>query len=313
MLRFLLNRLLQAIVVLLCIITVTFFLIKMVPGSPFQAGDRQIPEHLLAQMEAQFALDKPWPAQLGMYYWRAATLFHDVDSMSNSGFKIPELIASSFPISFRIAMGGLVVALALGIPIGVIAAARKNSAMDYGLMSLALIGICLPTLVLGPVFSQWLGVKLGWFDAAGWWGPASWMLPALTLGLFYAGYFARLTRGGMLDILNQDFVRTARAKGLPEWRILVVHTLKGGLLPSVTFMGPAIAGLIGGSFVVEKIFAIPGQGILFINAIFNRDHFLIMACVLVYGVLILVMNLLVDLAQVAMNPRLRGEAQATTT
>ncbi len=311
MARFLIHRLIQAILVLFCIVTVTFFLIKGVPGSPFQE-ERAIPEHLVAEMESQFGLDQPWPVQLFKYYGRCLTFFHGVNSMSNSGFTIPELIAQSFPISFQIAMGGLLIALVLGIPIGVISAARKNSMIDYSLMSLALLGICLPTLVIGPVLSQWIGIQLGWFDAAGWWGSASWFLPALTLGLFYAGYFARLTRGGMLDILNQDFVRTARAKGLPEWRILVIHTLKGGMLPAVTFMGPAIAGLIGGSFVVEKIFAVPGQGILFINAIFNRDHFLIMACVLVYGVLILFMNLLVDLAQVAMNPRLRGERQAST-
>ncbi|MEM1293986.1 MAG: ABC transporter permease [Verrucomicrobiota bacterium] len=311
MVRFLFNRLIQAIIVLLCIVTVTFFLIRAVPGSPFQE-ERAIPAHLVAEMEAKFGLDQPWPVQLFKYYGRCLTFFHEVDSMSNSGFTIRELIASSFPISFRIAMGGLLIALVVGLPLGVMAAARKNTWMDYGFMSLALVGICLPTLVIGPVLSQWIGIQLGWFDAAGWWGPGSWFLPAVTLGLFYAGYFARLTRGGMLDVLNQDFVRTARAKGLPEWRILVVHTLKGGLLPSVTFMGPAIAGLIGGSFVVEKIFAVPGQGILFLNAIVNRDHFLIMGCVLVYGILILFMNLVVDLAQVAMNPRLRGETQKTS-
>jgi oligopeptide transport system permease protein len=188
-----------------------------------------------------------------------------------------------------------------------VAAARRNTWVDYTLMPLALGGICLPMFVTGPLLSQLFGIQLGWFDAAGWWGgPRSWVLPSASLGLFYAGYFARLTRGGMLEVLSQDFVRTARAKGLPEWRVLVVHTLKGGLLPVVNFMGPAVAGLIGGSFVVEMIFAIPGQGILFINAVTNRDYPLIMGSVLVYGVLILVMNFLVDLVQVALNPRLRG-------
>ena len=309
MLRFLFSRFVQAIITLFVIVTVTFFILRATPGSPFQE-ERELPEHIVKEMEAQFGLDKPWFVQLGKYYYYSLIGFTNVASISNSGFTIDELIRDSLPISARIAMGGLVIALILGIPIGVLSAARRNTWVDYSLMSLALVGICLPTFVIGPLLSNWFGIRLSWFDAAGWWGAESWFLPALTLGLFYAGYFARLTRGGMLDVLNQDFVRTARSKGVPEWRVLTMHSMKGGMLPSVNFMGPAIAGLIGGSFVVETVFAVPGQGILFINAVHNKDHMLIMACVLVYGVLILIMNFLVDIVQVALNPRLRGTGTA---
>lgn len=309
MIRFLLSRLIQAFGVLLCILTLTFFILRIFPGSPFQ-GERRIPEHILEETRAYYGLDDPLIAQLGRYFYNFFVRLDGGPSFSNAGFTVNELILQAFPVSFQIAMGGLAIALLLGIPSGVLAAARRNTRIDYVLMSLALVGICLPMFVIGPLLSQIFGISLGWFDAAGWWGGArSWVLPATTLGLFYAGYFARLTRGGMLEILSQDFVRTARAKGLPEWRVLAVHTLKGGLLPAISFMGPAIAGLIGGSFVVEMVFAIPGQGILFINAVTNRDYPLIMGSVLVYGVLILLMNFLVDLVQVALNPRLRGKGE----
>ena len=309
MIRFLISRFVQAVVVLWCIVTLTFFLLRAFPGSPFQ-GERKIPEHILKETRAYYGLDDPLLTQLGRYYANFFFRFDGGPSFSNSGFTVNELIRDAFPVSFQIAMVGLAIALGLGVPAGVIAAARRNTRIDYGLMSLALGGICLPTFVIGPLLSQVLGIQLGWFDAGGWWGGVrSWMLPSVTLGLFYGGYFARLTRGGMLEILSQDFVRTARAKGLPEWRVLAVHTLKGGLLSVVNFMGPAIASLIGGSFVVEMVFAVPGQGILFINAVINRDYPLIMGSVMVYGVLILVMNLLVDLAQAALNPRLRGGAE----
>lgn len=309
MIRFLLSRLLQAFLVLLSILTITFFLLRSFPGSPFQ-GERKIPEHILKETRAYYGLDDPLPVQLGRYYYNFFVRFDGGPSFSNSGFTVNELIRGAFPVSFQIAMGGLALALLLGVPAGVLAAARRNTRVDYLLMSLSLAGICLPTFVIGPLLAQVFGIQLGWFDASGWWGGMrSWGLPAATLGLFYAGYFARLTRGGMLEILSQDFVRTARAKGLPEWRVLVVHTLRGGLLPVVNFLGPAIASLIGGSFVVETIFAIPGQGLLFINAVTNRDYPLIMASVLVYGVLILVMNLLVDAALVLLNPRLRAAEQ----
>jgi len=172
---------------------------------------------------------------------------------------------------------------------------------------MAMIGICLPTFVMGPVFQLVFGIHLGWFNVAGWFQPMDRALPALTLGLVYAAIIARITRGGMLEVLNQDFIRTALAKGVPYPKIILKHTLKGGLLPVVTFLGPALAGIISGSFVVETIFQIPGLGRQFVQSAFNRDYTLVLGTVIVYSTLITLANLLVDVVQVILNPRLRFE------
>jgi len=311
MTRFIISRFLQAILVLCCILTITFFLLKAAPGSPFQ-NEKVIPEHVLERTRAYYGLDQPWPVQLGKQFYNFFIRLDGGPSWANYGRSVNEMIGQSFPVSFQVAMGGLAVALTIGIPFGLVAAARKNTAMDYTLMSLALVGICLPTFVIGPFLATWLGIHWDLFNTAGWFGPTDWVLPSLTLGLFYAGYFARLTRGGMLEVLSQDYIRTAKAKGLSERRILLVHALKGGLLPVVTFMGPAVAGLIGGSFVVETVFDLPGLGRVFIKAVTNRDTPVIMGSVLVYGVLILVMNFLVDVAQAFLNPRVRDATQERT-
>ena len=305
MLKFIFKRLLQSFLVLICIMTITFFLVKLAPGGPFDA-EKAFPEHIKAKLESYYWLNRPMPMQLGRHFYNFFVQLDGGPSISSPNRSVGEIIGEAFPISAQIGIGGLLIAMVIGIPIGLISAARKNSATDYTLMSLALVGICLPTFVIGPIFAVVLGINLDWGSTAGWWDPrVDWFLPSLTLGLFYTGYFARLTRGGMLDSLSQDYIRTARAKGMPEWRVVVVHALKGGLLPAITFIGPAIAGIIGGSFIVEQIFHVPGQGRIFINATLNRDDPLIIGTVLLFGALILVMNLLVDIVQVFLNPRLR--------
>jgi oligopeptide transport system permease protein len=187
----------------------------------------------------------------------------------------------------------------------VLAAARQNTTLDYAPMSLAMVGICLPTFVIGPILALVFGIWLQWTSVSGWSTPTDRILPSLTLGLFYAAYIARLTRGGMLEILSSDFVRTARAKGASEFRAVVVHALRGGILPVVSFLGPALAGLVTGSFVVESIFQIPGLGRHFVEATFNKDQSLILSTVLFYAVLIMLANLSVDVIQVLLNPKLR--------
>ncbi len=190
-----------------------------------------------------------------------------------------------------------------------LAAWKRYTLLEYIPMAIALIGICLPTFVIAPLLGDWLGLRLGWFDVAQWHNSNAWILGALTLGLYYAAYIARLTRGSMLDVLSQDYMRTARAKGLSSFRMLSVHSLRGGLTPVVSYLGPALAGLIGGSFVIETVFALPGLGQHFIKAVTNRDYMLINGTIIVYGALILVMNFLVDIIQAWMDPRLRsGEA-----
>jgi oligopeptide transport system permease protein len=197
------------------------------------------------------------------------------------------------------------IALFIGIPAGIMAALRKNTWLDYLPMSLSMAGICLPTFVLGPLLIYIFSTQLGLFPPLGWYGPSDWFLPSFTLGLFYAAYVARLTRAGMLETLQQDYVRTARAKGATPWRVVTRHALRGGLLPVVTYLGPAFAGLISGSFVIESIFFIPGLGKFFVTAAFNRDYTMVLGTVLFYASLIILLNLLVDLLQAWIDPKAR--------
>ena len=300
--RFILSRILQAIVVLFCIATITFFLIRLAPGNPFQE-DKAIPPHILAEMDAYWGRDQPVLIQYVRQIGNILT-FNLGPSFGNKGFTVNEIIAMAFPVSFMIGVAGLVFALIIGIPIGILSAVKRNTGTDYSLMSLALIGICLPTFVIGPLLSILLGIKLNWFPALGWESPwVNWILPALTLGLFYGAYFARLTRAGMLETLSQDYIRTARAKGLSETRVILMHALKGGLVPVVGFVGPAVAALVGGSFVMETVFQLPGLGTHTIKAVGNRDTPLILGSVLTFGTLILLMNLLSDILLAWLDPR----------
>ncbi len=298
---YILSRVAQSVFALFCIITITFFLVRLAPGGPFD-DDRAVSEHTRAQMDAYYGLDKPLPLQYVKYlgnYIRG-----DLGpSFGNKGYTVNEVIAQSWPVSVTIGLVGLAIALGIGIPIGVFAAARPNSKTDYLLMSIATLGICLPTFVIGPLLAAFLGLKLGWFDVFGWENSSAWMLASLTLGLYYAAYIARLTRGSMLEQLSHDYVRTARAKGVSPNATLFKHAFRGGITPVVAYLGPALAGLIAGSFVVESIFGLPGLGQHFIKAAKNRDYTLILGTVSVFATLILAMNLLVDIVQTWLDPR----------
>ena len=221
------------------------------------------------------------------------------------GWEVSELIAKAFPISAQLGILSLSIALLIGLPAGIIAALRKNSSYDYFLMVSAMLGICLPTFVLGPLLILIFSSSLGWLPPLGWYSFSDMILPSLTLGLFYAAYIARLTRAGMLETLNQDYIRTARAKGASPLRVVTRHALKGGLLPVVTFLGPAFAGLISGSFIIESIFFIPGLGRFFVTAAFNRDYTMVLGTVLFYACLIILLNLVVDIIQASLDPKSR--------
>ncbi len=302
-LRFILSRFWQSIFALFCIITITFFLVRLAPGGPFQE-EKAIPEHLIEQMKANYGFDKPLPIQYAMYMGRL--IRGDLGpSLGNKGFTVNDVIGQSWPVSFMLGIFGLLIALVIGIPIGVFAASRNNTAVDYVLMTAAMIGICLPTFVIAPLLGEYLGIQLGWFDVAMWEGSSAWALGALTLGLYYSAYIARLTRGSMLDVLSQDYIRTAKAKGVAPLKVLFKHAFRGGITPVVAYMGPALAGLIGGSFVVETVFGLPGLGQHFIKAAQNRDYWLINGTVTVFAVLILMMNFLVDIVQAWLDPRRR--------
>jgi oligopeptide transport system permease protein len=305
MLRFILRRVLETIPVLFVIATVTFFMMRLAPGGPFDS-EKQASKEVRAHMEAHYGLDKP------LFEQYLLQMKHLLQGDLGPSFKYPsrtvnEIIADAFPVSLELGVESLAVALAFGLLAGMIASFRQNSAWDHIPMALAMIGLCVPTFVMGPLLISAFALHLDRFDAAGWFLPRDRVLPALTLGFFYAAYIARPTRGGLLEILNQDFIRTARAKGAGGARILVKHALRGGLLPVVSFLGPAAAGLLTGSFVVETIFGIPGLGRYFVTAAFNRDYFMVMGAVLFYAVFVIAFNLLADIALVWLNPKLRFE------
>jgi len=305
MLRFVFQRLLQAIPVLFVIATVTFFMLRLAPGGPFDK-EKRVRVEIIRNMEKHYGLDKPLFVQ---YLIQMKNLLRGDLGPS---FKYPnrtvnELIADSFPVSLELGLDALMIALLLGVLFGIVVFLRPNTATDYVPMAVAMLGICVPTFVVGPLLSNYFGLKLGWFNPGGWFFPSDRVLPALTLGFYFAAYISRLTRGGMLEILNQDFVRTARAKGASPSRVVLKHTLKGGLIPTISFLGPAVAGLLTGSFVVENIFDIPGLGRFFVTSAFNRDYTMVLGAVLFYAALILALNLVVDVLLVWLNPRLRFE------
>jgi oligopeptide transport system permease protein len=303
MLRFILSRLLQAIPVLFIIATVTFFMMRLAPGGPFDREKKVSPE-IKRNIEKHYGLDKPLFKQ---YLIQMKHLLHGDLGPS---FKYPnrsvnELIADAFPVSLQLGFYALLIALVLGIASGVIASLRPNSPSDYVPMAIAMVGICVPTFVTGPLLSNYFGLKLGLFNPGGWFTPSDRVLPALTLGFYYAAYISRLTRGGMLEVMSQDYIRTARSKGASASRVVTRHALKGGLLPTISFLGPAIAGLLTGSFVVESIFNIPGLGRFFVISAFNRDYTMVLGTVLFYASLILFLNLVVDITLIWLNPKLK--------
>lgn len=303
MFRFIFSRLLQAIPVLFIIATATFFMIRLAPGGPF-SQERQVSPQILEKINEHYGLNDPLYVQCGKYL---NSLIHlDLGpSYVYLGRSVNELIRESFPVSLELGTYALIIALLIGLPAGILGALRKNTLWDSIPMAGSMMGIYLPTFVLGPILALVFGIYLGWFNVTGWYTMSDRVLPALTLGLFYSAYISRLTRGGMLEIFSKDYIRTARAKGLPEHKVVLKHTLKGGLLPVVSYLGPATAGLISGSFVVETIFQIPGLGRHFVNAAFNRDYTMILGTVLFYAILIVLFNLAVDILQALMNPRLR--------
>jgi oligopeptide transport system permease protein len=324
MLHYVGRRLLESIPVMFIIITGTFFMQRFVPGGPFTQEKAVTPE-VLRNLEAYYHLNDPLWKQYADYVWdltpkrfHPLALFNSLDLKAAFGidfrpsFKYPnrtvnEIIADKLPVSLELGAWSLLVALVVGLPLGIFAAIRRNTWVDYLCSSVTMVGICVPTFVMGPILVLVFAIGLRWFDASGWYSPSDRVLPSLTLGLVYAAYVGRLTRGGMLEILHQDFIRTARAKGASEARVILRHALRGGILPVVSFLGPAVAGILTGSFVIETIFQIPGLGREFVTSAFNRDYTLVLGTVILYAGLIILLNLVVDIAQVALNPKLKFE------
>ena len=303
MIKFAAIRILQAIPVLFGVITITFALIHIAPGGPF-SGDKAVPPEVLIALEEKYDLNLPlWQQYVG--YLRDLASGDLGPSFKYSGRSVRELIASGFPTTAELAMYSMLVAIIIGLFAGVVAAIRPNTVQDYVPMSAAMVGICMPSFLLGPLLVLVFGIYLEWLPISGWNSlPGDKILPAITLGTGYAAYIARLSRGGMLEVLSQDYIRTARAKGLPEIVIVCKHGLRGGLIPVVAFLGPAFAGMLGGSFVVETIFNIPGLGRFYVQAAFNRDYTMILGTTIFFAALIVTFNLLSDILAMWMNPKL---------
>ena len=305
MLRFITSRFLQSLFALFLVITATFFMVRFVPGGPFTSEKAVTPE-IIRNLEAHYGLDKP--------LWRQYLDYLGSIARGDLGpsFKYPnrtvnEIIADKVPVSAELGAISLAIALVLGITLGTLAAVRRNTWIDYVASAFGMIGISIPTFVIGPIFVLIFAIYAGWFNASGWYTASDRVLPCLVLGLAYAAPVCRLTRGGLLEVLNQDFIRTARAKGASEFRVVTRHALRGGLLPVISFLGPAVAGILTGSFVIETIFQIPGLGREFVNSAFNRDYTLILGLTILYAGLIILLNLAADVVQVWLNPRLKFE------
>jgi oligopeptide transport system permease protein len=305
MLRFITSRLLQSALALYIIITATFFMVRFVPGGPFTT-ERAVPKEILRNLEAHYGLNQPLYRQ---YFDYVGSLLHGDfgPSFKYSNRTVNEILGEKLPVSIELGLWSLGVALALGLSLGVVAAIRRNTWIDYLASAIGMIGLSVPSFVIGPLCVLVLAIHLGWVSASGWYSPTDRILPALVLGLAYAAPISRLARGGMLEVLNQDYIRTARAKGASELRVVFKHALRGGLLPVVSYLGPAIAGILTGSFVIETIFQIPGLGREFVTSAFNRDYTLVLGTVILYAALLIALNLLADIAQAWMDPKVRLE------
>jgi len=305
MIRFILRRLLVTIPMTLVVVTLTWGLIRLAPGN-FYASERGLPAAIEQNIRAKYGLDRPWYEQYGRMM--ATTLRGDMGtSLSYDGQPVNEILRRTIPVSAGLGLLAYLLALTVGVTTGTLAALRQNSRLDYSSMGLAMLGISLPNFVLGPLLVLLFSLTLYWLPPARWDGlfSRSMVLPVLTLSAIYMAYIARLMRAGMLEVLRSDYIRTARAKGLNERHVVMRHAMRGGVLPVVSFSGPALAILVTGTVVVERIFAIPGVGNYFIQANLNRDEPLILGIVVFISVIILMLNLLVDVAYGFIDPRVR--------
>ena len=305
MASFLLRRFLISIPTLLVIVTIAFFMMRIAPGGPFDE-ERALPPQIEKNMLAAYDLDQPLVVQ----YWRYLTGVVQGDfgpSFKYRDFTVAELLITGFPPSLKVGGTAILLAIVVGIALGTIAALRQNSAVDHAVMTTAMTGIAIPNFVMAPLLTLFFGVFLGVLPVAGWGGGSlrNILLPVIALALPQIAYIARLTRGSMIETLGANYIRTARAKGLREQIVVVRHALKGALLPVVSYLGPATAQLISGSLVIEQIFGIPGIGRYFIQGALNRDYTLVMGTVIVYALMILVLNLIVDVLYGVLDPKVQ--------
>ena len=307
MLRYALKRVMGALPTLLIIVTLSFFLMRVAPGGPFD-DERALPAEIEARLNAAYHLDEPLVFQYGRYLWDLVRGDFG-PSFRYLDFSVFELIWQGFPVSFQLGAAAMLLAAVIGIAAGSLAALRQNSVVDYAVMATAMTGIAIPNFVMAPLLTLIFGLYLSLLPVGGWGdgGIAPAMLPVTALALPQVAAVARLTRGSMIEVLRSNYVRTARAKGLPERITILRHAVKGALLPVVSYLGPNIANIITGSVVIEQVFGLPGIGRYFIQGALNRDYTLVLGVVIFYGFLIIFLNLLVDLIYGWLDPKVRYE------
>jgi oligopeptide transport system permease protein len=289
----------------LLVVTLTWGLIRAAPGN-FYSSEKKLPPAVEENIKKKYGLDKPWYQQYFIMIGNVARGDFG-DSLRYQGQSVNEIIKRHLPYSATIGLLAYLLALAVGLAAGIVAALKQNSGFDYGSMALAMLGLSVPNFVLGPILVLCFSLGIYIFPPARWGGPLSIVLPVITLAAIYMAYIARLTRAGMLEVMRSDYIRTARAKGLDEKTVLLKHGLRGGIIPVVSFTGPALAGLLAGTVVVERVFSIPGLGNIFIQAVLNRDEPLILGIVAFLSILIMIFNLLVDISYGFLDPRIRYE------
>jgi ABC-type dipeptide/oligopeptide/nickel transport system permease component len=330
------RRTLWMLLVLFVVSFITFVLMRLVPGGPFNT-ERGVPEPIIRNLERRYNLDAPLHEQYidyiggiliphitGSDYRRSVeedylinielpigeegTAFRWMNfgpSLTRRSQTVTSIIRDTLPVSVTLGIAALIVGLAIGVPSGIIAALKRNTVYDYAGMGIAILGVSIPAIVLGPLLQYFFGVQLGWFPVTGWGDFEDIILPSFALGFAQAALIARLTRASLLQVLNEDYIRTARAKGLRERRVVILHALRNALIPVVTVLGPLAAALLTGTFVVEIIFGIPGLGKFFVNSITNRDYTIIMGTVLLYASFLVIANLIVDLVYAWIDPRIQ--------
>ena len=309
MLAFIIRRIVWTIPVLLLVILMTFLMMKLIKGNPFQVTDRPVPESIQRNLDRKFHLDKPWWVQY-LYYVRDTARLDLGPSLVQRNQDVNDVIKEHFPTSIKLGLLAMGFAIVVGIPLGVFAALKHNSVLDYTAMGIANLGFALPSFLVATLLIYFFALRLKDYTGLptnGWAGPSSWILPTIALGIYPMTYFARLVRGTVLETMQQDYIRTAKAKGL-RWRIVVgKHVLRNSLIPAVTAAGPVLGGLITGSFIVETIFGIPGIGKYYVTAVTGRDYSVVMGITVLLSVIIIVANLIVDILYGYLDPRIRDE------
>jgi oligopeptide transport system permease protein len=305
MLRLLFRRLLVAIPTLFLVITIAFFMMRAAPGSPF-VNERQLSPEVEKAVMAEFGMDRPLVEQY-VNYLKGVAVGDFGPSLKYRGRTVVDILKENYQVSLKLGLSSILLAALIGVSLGIIAALRQNRMADYLTMAVAILGVCIPTFVTAPLLVLAFASRLGWLPTAGWNDGAliNMVLPVTVLALPQIAIISRLTRAGMIEVLRSNYIRTARAKGLPESLIVRKHALRAAILPLVSYLGPACAGLLTGSLVVEKIFNLPGLGKFFVMSALQRDYTVVMGMVIVYALLILALNLIADMLYAALDPRVR--------